>query len=121
MTRFPVAMKLRRPWVLIVLAALVLAGAGGSSAMAAEPAPSLAALEALLFSDPDCAPPAGDVQLKDNLDFTNCSPYCGYVGCRGMIIGGECTTSTGAPGTCYGPSLGKKCVDGLPMCLCVAS
>lgn len=121
MNRFSVAMKLSRRWVLVFLAALVLAEAGGSSAVAAEPGPSLAVLEALLFSDVDCALPTGDAQFKGNLDFTNCSTYCGYAGCRGMIIDGECTTSTGAPGTCSGPSLGKKCVDGLPMCVCVAS
>ena len=123
MSLFPIAKKVSRPSILVFLTALVLAWAAGSPAAAGEPVPSPVApdFEALLFSDAECDtdtaalpelfPPA---QPKTG----NCSPLCGYVQCRGMLVGEACTKSTGAPGTCYGPPLGKQCVDGLPMCVC---
>lgn len=122
----PVAKKLRRPLIPVFLTALVLALAGGSSATAEEPVLSLAApdFEAFLASV-DCIEPAGAAaELPEMVPAPqpktgNCSPYCGYVGCRGVLVGEACTKSTGAPGTCYGPPMGKQCVDGLPMCLCV--
>jgi hypothetical protein len=123
----PVAKKLSRPLIPVFLAALVLAWAGGSSAAAEEPMPSLAApdFEAFLVSETDCTVPASAAAELPELfpapqpKTGNCSPLCGYTGCRGMLVGEACTKSTGAAGTCYGPPMGKQCVDGLPMCLCV--
>lgn len=127
MNPFLVAKNLSRPLVLAALA-FVLAWAGASPATAEEPVPSPERLEMLLFTDGDCQQPAAAGELPELFpagqpmtdDPVNCSPYCGYVGCRGVLTGEACTTSTGAPGTCYGPTMGKKCVDGRPMCLCVA-
>ena len=123
----PIVKRICRPSILVVLA-LALAWAGGSPAVAAEASTRMTApdLESFLTSDTDCvAPPAGAAELPELFPAPesktgSCSPYCGYVPCRGMLVGEACTTSTGAQGTCYGPPMGKKCVDGLPMCLCVA-
>ena len=120
------AKKAHRPLCLVFLA-LVLAWAGGSPAAAEEPLSRLAPpdLEAFLVTDADCvAPPADSAELPELFPAPqpktgNCSPYCGYIQCRGMLVGEACTKSTGAAGTCYGPPMGKQCVDGLPMCLCV--
>lgn len=125
MNPFLVVKNLSRPLVLV--AVVLLAWVGGSPAAAEEPVPSPADLEMLLFAGADCVEPTGDAGELPELfpagqpmdDFGNCSPYCGYVGCRGVLVGEACTTSTGAQGTCYGPTMGKKCADGLPMCLCV--
>jgi hypothetical protein len=128
MSPFPVAKKFSRTSILVVLAALVLAWTGGSSATAEEPVPSLAApnFEAFLFSEADCIAPTENAAELPALfpqpqprGASNCSPLCGYVPCRGMLIGEACTKATGAAGTCYGPPMGKQCADGLPMCLCV--
>jgi hypothetical protein len=111
--------------LLLVFLALALAWAGASSAIADEPVPSLVApdLEAFLVSDADCAPPANTAELPELFPApqpkSGCSPYCGYTGCRGVLVGSICTKSTGGQGTCYGPPMGKTCADGLPMCLCV--
>ena len=126
MSPFPVATKSRR-LLLLVFLVLVLAWAGGSSARADEPAPSLVApdLEAFLVSDADCAPPtANTAELPELFPAPQpksgwCSPYCGYTGCRGVLVGSICTKATGGQGSCYGPPMGKTCADGLPMCLCV--
>ena len=119
MSRFPVARKLSPLFALVAVLLLPVA------ARAAEPVPSTESfLQSLQLSD--CAQPASeaaaipgmvpDGQLKG---FDSCSPLCGYAGCRGAAVGSFCTKANGTAGTCYGPSLGKKCADGLPMCLCV--
>jgi hypothetical protein len=110
--------------ILICLTLPAVAWAGESATV---PVPSAAlSLDSLLFSDADCALPtqkAGfpelmqDPQLKG--DLAQCSPFCGYTGCRGVLVGSICTKATGGQGTCYGPPMGKKCADGKPMCLCV--
>lgn len=121
MSLHPVAKKLRRPSTLMFLAALVLAWAGASPALA-EPAPDF---ETFLASQADCTEPAAAAAELPELfpapqpKTGNCSPYCGYTGCRGVLVGSICTKATGGQGTCYGPPMGKKCADGLPMCLCV--
>jgi hypothetical protein len=122
----PFAKKVSRPLFLVVLA-LVLAWAGGSPAAAEEPMLSLTApdFEAFLASGADCiVPPADSAELPELFPAPqpktgSCSPYCGYTGCRGVLVGSICTKSTGGQGTCYGPPMGKQCADGLPMCLCV--
>lgn len=113
--------KVCRPSILVFLATLVLAWAGGSLATAEEPVPSpvVPDFEALLLSDAECDTAAlPELFPLPQPKTGNCSPLCGYTQCRGMLVGEACTKSTGAPGTCYGPPLGKQCADGLPMCLC---
>jgi hypothetical protein len=128
MRSVPVVMQPSRPWLLLFLTALVLTWTGGASAAEqATPSPD-PAIQALFASETDCASPENVVTELPELLFGAqwkggsgvCSPYCGYAACRGALVGSICTTSTGNPGTCYGPPLGKKCADGLPMCLCVA-
>jgi hypothetical protein len=122
MSKAPIARRFRCPSILIFLVLLGLAWAGGSSATAAEPATSPApALQSFLctLQTGSAAELPGQVsgpQLKGGLGM--CSPQCGYASCRGVLVGSTCTKLNGSPGTCYGPSLGKKCADGLPMCVC---
>lgn len=128
MNPIPVA-KPGRPLTLVFLAALILAWAGGSSAVADDPAPSPASdFQTLLLSTDDCAlPPSASTTLPallpasqwEDEEVPTCSPFCGYTGCRGVPVGSLCTKSTGGQGTCYGPPLGRQCADLKPMCLCV--
>lgn len=129
MSLFPVAKKVGRPSILVFLAALALAWAGGSPAFAAEPpaSPVTPDVETFLssFSEADCAPPTGGAAELPELAPTGqpksgsvlCSPYCGEAQCRGELMGEFCNTSTG-PGTCYAPALGRRCTDNLPWCYC---
>jgi len=125
MSRFPVVRKLSRPSILALVATLVLAW-GGASAVAEEPAPSAPVTLESLFAGANCPDPASTAAELPGLtpdaqfmgDFEYCSPQCGHVGCQGAAIGLACTRFNGTPGNCYGPSLGKKCYDGLPMCVC---
>jgi hypothetical protein len=123
MNRFPVV---GRPSILIFVAIVMLALVGGAPAVAEEPAPSAPVTLESLFADPNCADPASPAAVLPGLapealfmgEFTYCSPQCGNVGCRGAVLGFECLRINGTQGHCNGPSLGKKCLDGLPMCTC---
>jgi hypothetical protein len=127
MSPFPVVKKFSRALLPVFLTAVVLAWAGGSPAAAEDllVRPAVPDFEALLLSEADCAVPTGAAAELPELfpapqpKTGNCSPLCGYTGCRGMLVGEACTKATGAAGTCYGPPMGKQCADGLPMCLCV--
>jgi len=126
MIPFPIAKKVSRPSILVFLAALVLAWTGGSSASAGESAASLVApdFEAFLSSQADCAVPTnGAAELPEQAPAgqpksgsVTCSPYCGDPRCRGQLVGGACESAAG--GTCFGPYLGRQCIDGLPWCYC---